>query len=156
MADLSNIGLDPNVEENSGEFTILPDGQYKVVVVNDRIVPTKDGGGKLLEVKIQVVEGPNSGTSLVDRINIVNKSEIAQRIGQGQLKRLCNLTGTPYPPHDTTMMYGKPIMATIKTETFTSNKTGNQLKSNKVSSYNPVTQQHKPQSAQPQTSSSGW
>lgn len=138
MADLTSMGLDPEVEENSGGFEVLPGGKYKMVVVADRVVPTKDNTGKLLEVKLQVVEGQHAGSGMVDRINIINKSPIAQKIGQGQLKRLCNLTGCPYPPSDTTRMYGKPILVTVKIEEFTSNTTGATLKSNKVAGYNPV------------------
>jgi hypothetical protein len=158
MADLSNMGLDPNVEENSGEFTVLPEGKYKCVIIADRITDNQKGTGKLLELKVQVIEGQHTGTVIIDRLNIRNQNEIAQRIGQGTLKRLCGLTGTPYPPTDTTLMYGKPLMATVKIETFTSNRTGNELKSNKISGYNPVQDVPEPKRETPAKASgvSGW
>mgnify|MGYP000845361311 CR=1 FL=1 len=138
MADLSAMGLDPDVEESTGSFQVLPEGTYKVVIVGDRITTTKSGTGKMFEIKLQVIDGQYAGQTVVDRLNIINPNAIAQKIGQGQVRRLCSLTGVPYPCPDSTMMYGKPILATIKVEDFISNKTGNALKSNKVAGYNPV------------------
>jgi len=138
MADLTNVGLDPNVPENSGGFVLIPEGRYRAVIVGDRLVSTKDTTGKILELKVQLVDGQHAGQTVVDRINIINKSAQAQAIGQGQLRRICGLTGCPFPPSDTTMMHGKPIEITVKIESFTSNTTGKMLESNKISGYNPV------------------
>ena len=138
MADLSGANLDPNVEESSGGFTVVPEGKYQVVIVGDRLKDTKAGTGKILELKVQIVEGEHRGTTIVDRLNIVNASSVAQQIGQGQLKRICNLCGVDYPPASTDGLIGKPMLATVKIEEFTSNNTGNLLQSNKISGYNPV------------------
>ena len=138
MADLTGANLDPNVEENSGGFTVVPEGKYQVVIVGDRLKDTKAGTGKILELKVQVIEGEHRGTTIIDRLNIVNASSVAQSIGQGQLKRICNLCGVDYPPSSTDGLIGKPMLATVKIETFTSNNTGNELQSNKISGYNPV------------------
>ena len=138
MADLSNTSLDPNVEENSGGFTVVPEGKYQVVIVGDKLTNTKAGTGKMLELKVQIIDGEHRGTTVIDRLNIVNQSDMAQKIGQGQLKRICNLCGAAYPPSDTTGLIGKPMQATIKVEEFTSNRTGNLLKSNNIAGYNPV------------------
>jgi len=137
MADLSGANLDPNVEETVA-FTVVPEGKYQVVIVGDRLKDTKAGTGKILELKVQVIEGEHRGTTIVDRLNILNKSDVAQKIGQGQLKRLCNLCGVDYPPSSTDGLIGKPMLATVKIETFISNNTGNELQSNKISGYNPV------------------
>ena len=45
MADLTGANLDPNVEENSGGFTVVPDGKYQVVIVGDKLKDTKAGTG---------------------------------------------------------------------------------------------------------------
>jgi len=137
MADLSGANLDPNVEEDSGGFTVVPDGKYQVVIVGDKLKDTKAGTGKLLELKVQIIDGEHRGGTITDRLNILNKSDTAQKIGQGQLKRICNLCGVDYPPSSTDGLIGKPMMATVKTEEFTSDS-GNLLKSNKISGYNPV------------------
>ena len=138
MADLSGANLDPNVKENSGGFTVVPEGKYQVVIVGDKLTPTKSGTGKMLELNVQVIEGEHRGSTITDRLNIVNASSVAQAIGQGQLKRICNLCGVDYPPTSTDGLIGKPMVATVKIETFTSNTSGNELQSNKISGYNPV------------------
>lgn len=138
MADLNGVQLDPNVQESTGGFTLIPAGKYKAVIVGDKITTTKDGFGKMLEMSVQIVEGQYAGEKIVDRINIVNKSAQAQAIGQGQLKRLCTLCGVAYPPKDTTGLIGKPMEITVKHEEFTSNKTGEQLQSHKIASYGPL------------------
>ena len=138
MADLSGANLDPNVEENSGGFTGVPEGKYQVVIVGDQLKDTKAGTGKILELKVQIVDGEHRGVTIVDRLNILNNSDVAQKIGQGQLKRLCNLCGVAYPPSSTDGLIGKPMWATVKTEEFTSKNTGNLLPSNKITGYNPV------------------
>ena len=133
MTDLTGANLDPNVEENSGGFTVVPEGKYQVVIVGDKLTDTKAGTGKILELKVQIIEGEHRGVTVTDRLNIVNKSDIAQKIAQGQLKRICNLCNVPYPPSSTDGLIGKPMLATVKTEEFTSNNTGNLLTSNKIS-----------------------
>ena len=150
MADLSNTSLDPNVEENSGGFTVVPEGKYQVVIVGDKLTDTKAGTGKILELKVQIIEGEHRGVTVTDRLNIVNKSDIAQKIAQGQLKRICNLCGVDYPPSSTDGLIGKPMLATVKTEEFTSKTSGNLLTSNKISGYNPVP------AAAPEGVKTGW
>lgn len=146
MADLTGTNLDPNVEENTGGFTIIPAGKYKAVIIADRLQDTKNGSGKMLELKVQIIEGTHQGETIIDRLNIVNASSVAQAIGQGQLKRICNLCGAPYPPANTNGLIGRPMEITVKVEEFESNKTGEMLQSNKISAYNPVQQVQAPNS----------
>jgi hypothetical protein len=138
MANLSNEGIDGNIPENRGSFVCVPVGIYEAVIVADRLTDTKNGGGKLLEMKNQIIEGPFAGTIIIDRLNIRNSSAQAAAIGQGQLKRICNICGVPFPPADTSMLYGKPMLITVKVEGFKSKTTGKDLESNKISAYDKV------------------
>lgn len=138
MSDLSNLGLDPNVEESGPGYTVIEPGRYKAVITGDKLAPTKDGTGRMLGLKVQIIEGKFAGEVVQDRLNVINKSAQAQAIGQGQLKRICGLCGVPFPPADSTALYGKPLMVQIINEPFTSNKTGEVLLSNKIKNYGPV------------------
>lgn len=155
MADLTGTNLDPNVEESGGGFTVIPAGKYKAVIIADRITDTKNGSGKMLEMKVQIIDGPQKGETLTDRLNIVNASAQAQAIGQGQLKRICGLCGVQYPPTSTEGLIGKPMQITVEIEEFTSNKTGNTLKSNKIKAYNDVNPVADPAPAKP-AAVGGW
>ena len=136
MSDLTQLQIDPNVEETSGAFSIIPAGNYKAVIVADRLVSNKANTGKILEFKVQLTDGPNAGETIVDRLNLSNPSAVAQKIGQGTLKRICSLTGTSFPPNDTTSLYGKPLSVKVDVEEFVSNRSGNTLRSNKITAYN--------------------
>jgi len=138
MADLSGVSLNPDVPE-SGSFTVVPEGNYKAVIAGDKIYPTKDGKGRILELTVQIVEGPHAGTTIVDRLNIINASQQAQNIAQGTLKRICNILSIPFPVQNTSVLFGKPLMVKVVVEKFESNKeVGKMLDSNKIKNYGPV------------------
>jgi len=98
---------------------------------------------------LQIIEGTHQGTIIKDNLNIINPHQVAQRIGQGTLKRICTLCKVQYPPQDTSRLYGCPMAVTVKVETFKSNRTGKDLKSNKIPKYD------KPTSAIPQQNQAG-
>ena len=137
MANLQGINIDANVPE-AGSFTIIPPATYKAVIAGDKITTTKDGRGKMLELTVQIIEGPYTGLTIIDRLNIVNASQQAQNIAQGTLKRICGVLRAPFPPQNTDSLMGKPMLVTVGVEEFTSNKTGNVLKSNKIKNYAPI------------------
>ena len=138
MTNLSALNLDPNVQESDGEFTVLPAGKYKAALVGDELKDNKSGTGKILILKLQIIEGQFASEIVKDNINITNPSAQCAAIGQGTLKRVCNLCNVQYPPQDTTGLMGKPIVITVGVEEFTSNKTGKTLQSNKIKKYEPA------------------
>ena len=133
MADLTNTQIDADVPE-SGSFTCLPEGNYPVVIIHDEIKNTQKGG-KMLEIKLLIFEGKYKGENLTDRLNLINSSSIAQKIGQGTLKKLCRLTGLPFPPKDTEGWKGKPLLVKVGVTEFTSNTSGKSLKGNEIKDY---------------------
>jgi len=136
MSDLSNMGMDPNTEETTGAFHIVPAGRYEMVIVADALTDAKSGNGKVFSFTFQIISGPEKDSTIVVRLNIKNTSEIAERIGQGTLKRLCRLTGVTFPPTNTDQMKGKPIIGTVTVKSFESNKTGDKLESNDIKAFN--------------------
>lgn len=163
MTSLAGIPLQADVQENTGAFVVLPAAKYKACLVADELKDNSQNTGKILKVTLQIMEGQFAGETLTDHINITNPNPKAQAIGQGTLKRICNLCGVPYPPQDTAGLMGKPMGIDVKVEKFTSNTTGKELESNKIRSYGPVpTRQAQTQPAaqtqaqQPMQSASGW
>lgn len=174
MVSFSNIPLQSDVKENDGEFTVLPAGKYKACLVADELKDNKAGTGKILKIKLQILEGQFAQEILEDNINITNPSAQCQAIGQGTLKRICNVCGVQYPPQDTNGLMGKPMVITVGVEEFTSNTSGNKLKSNKIKKYDhptaatgpapvsgPTEQQAQPQPMQAQgapqpQAAAGW
>ena len=72
MTSLAGVNLDPNVQENNGEFTVLPAGKYKACIVNDELKDNRAGTGKVLTLKVQIMEGQFAQEILTDYINISN------------------------------------------------------------------------------------
>ena len=135
MANLTGLNIDPEVQESDGVFEVLPGGKYKVAMVGDELKDNKAGTGKILVIRLQVIEGQYAQEIIKDNINITNPSAVCTAIGQGTLKRICNLCSVQFPPTETTGLMGKPMVITVGVEDFKSNTTGNTLKSNKVKKY---------------------
>ena len=161
MSNLNGLNLDPNVAESDGGFTVLPAGKYKSVIVADELKDTKANNGKRLVLKLQIIEGQYAQEIVEDGLNIINQSSVAQAIGQGVLKRICNLCSVPFPPTETAGLYGKPMVISVGVKNFTSNTSGKELQSNEVKKYEPADTpipQAQPQvatQAQPQVATAG-
>ena len=155
MANLSGLGIDPDVKESTGEFIILPEGKYKAVILTDELASNKADDGKLLILKVQIIDGKFTGHEILDRLNIINKSQVAQSIAQGTLKRICAVCKVPFPPSDTKKLYGVPMIITVGVEEFESNKSGKMLKSNKIKAYAPV-ETAQPTTAPPAVTEDVW
>lgn len=150
MANLTGLDIDPEVKETNGAFVLLPEGNYKMIISGDELKDTSKGG-KMLVIELQVIEGEYAGEVVRDRLNIVNASEVAQKIGQGTLKKICSLCAVPFPPKDTAKLYGKPMMVKIGVSEFESNKeAGKMLQSNDVKGYNEA------KKAAPAATTNGW
>jgi hypothetical protein len=156
MANLAGLPIDKDVKENLGKFVVVEPGKYRVVVISDELKDTKAGTGKLLELKLQIITGPNKGTELTDRLNIVNPSSVTQGIGQGTLKRICSITGVPFPPADTRKCYGIPMIVDVVVEEFQSNTTGDMIPSNKIRSYAPDMPDAAPEAPTEKKAAGSW
>ena len=161
MANFNGLQLDANVEENLGSATVVPAGKYKIVLTGDEIVDNSKKTGKILKLKLQIIEGQFAQETLKDSLNIVNPHKISQAIGQGTLKRICNLCNIVYPPRDTTGLMGKPMVVKVIVDKFKSDQ-GNEIQTNKIKAYESADteiseNQSQPQEpAQTQTPANSW
>ena len=133
MSNLEPLNFDPSTVEDLGDgFKVVPPGIYDVVIVESDVKPTRSGG-KMLELKYQVVAGPNTGDFLTDRLNIDNASETAKRIGLSQLKNVCDAICFAGMLKDSNQLHGKVFSVKVVVEKFESNKeAGKMLESNKI------------------------
>jgi hypothetical protein len=133
MADLTPLNYDPSQVEDLGDgFKVVPPGTYNVVIVESDVANTKNGG-KMLVLKYQIVDGQYVGDTVLDRINIVNSSDTAQKIGLSQLKNICDAIGHKGQLSNSDLLHGKPMAIKVAIEKFESNKeAGKMLDSNRV------------------------
>jgi len=134
MADLTPLNYNPdNVEDMGDGLKVVPPGIYNVVIVESDIKDNKNKTGKLLEFKYQIMDGQHVGDTLTDRINLTNPNETCQKIGQSELKHICEAVGHKGQLTDSTQLHGKPLAVKVVIEKFKSNKDPNkELESNKV------------------------
>lgn len=111
MGNLS--GFDARqVEPNTG-FDPLPEGKYEAAIIESAMKPTKNGDGKLLELKMQVASGQYKGRYLFDRLNLVNKNQQAVEIAKASLSSICRAVGV-LTPNDSSELHGKKFIVKVK------------------------------------------
>lgn len=85
----------PNVDWNQEEvgdgrsFETLPKGRYPCQIEGIESKETKSRDGSYYETTFIIAKGEYKGRKLWDRLNVHNKSEVAQQIGREKFKSLC-------------------------------------------------------------------
>ena len=110
MASFGNYDL-ANVKQN--EFEVIPAGDYPAIITECVEKPTKDGGGKCLHLKVQIVSGKYQNKTILNFVNTVNKSATAQQIGRSQLKSICVALNNPNPK-DSDELLNKKLTISVK------------------------------------------
>jgi hypothetical protein len=129
MADLG--GFDASQVKES-EFEALPAGEYRAVISDSERKKTKDGESELLQVKLQIIEGPFKNRTIIDRFNLWNKNPAATTIAQQQFKKVCEAVNIPKPP-DSSSLHMKPLMIKLAVKEY------NGSNQNEVKGYKAVT-----------------
>ena len=129
MADLG--GFDASQVKDS-EFEALPAGEYRAVISDSERKKTKDGESELLQVKLQIIEGPFKNRTVIDRFNLWNKNPEATKIAQQQFKKVCEAVNIPKPP-DSSALHMKPLMVKLAVKEYNGNN------QNEVKGYKPAT-----------------
>ena len=94
-------------------FNAIPAGKYLACIVESEEKDTKDGKGKYLQFKIQVIHGPSKGSHLWARLNIKNKSEVAVQMARAELSAICRATGK-MKPLDSVELHNLPMVVDVK------------------------------------------
>jgi len=99
------------VDPSTG-FDVLPPGEYTVSIVESEIKETKEGTGKYLELKFQVLEGDFKNRYLWDRLNIQNPNPKTQQIAQANLSAICRAINV-MEPKDSSELHSKPLTVKV-------------------------------------------
>ncbi|MCL2622940.1 MAG: DUF669 domain-containing protein [Planctomycetaceae bacterium] len=111
------LGFNPQqtegIEELGERREPVPEGTYKVVAAKAERQHTKEKKGWFWYFLFVIIGGEYDGKTLEHRFNIVNPSDDAQRIGQGQMKRFLEAIKVLEPENEEAM-YDIPFMVTVK------------------------------------------
>jgi len=136
MADLS--GFDATKVPES-EFEAIPAGEYRAVLIESNKKPTKAGNGFLLEVKLQILDGPYKNRTLFDRFNLWNASQQAKEIAAQQFAKVCKAVNVP-TPKDSSELHMKPLLVKVAVTQYEGNDR-NEIKNYKAALQATSTQQ---------------
>lgn len=85
-----------------------PAGWYNGILTASDSKPTKDGSGWFIELQLQHTDGPYSGTTETDRLNLGNTNADAVRIARGTLSAICHAVGVLLPGN-TSALHNRPL-----------------------------------------------
>lgn len=91
------LDLDLSGVKTLSSKTVVPTGNYPLEIVGCEVKETKSGGGYYLQTDYKVLDGEHKGSVLVDRHNIKNENEDAQRIGLATIKTILTVGGHKNP-----------------------------------------------------------
>lgn len=105
---MSAINFDANQVKPDAGLSPVPRGNYKVMIVDSELKPTKNGAGEIIKLSLQIIEGAFQGKTILTNINWKNKNATAQNIGHAQLSAICHATGMLIP-QDTVQLHNLPM-----------------------------------------------
>lgn len=89
----TTIRADELPESTGGDFPPIPAGEYTVSIAAADLTPTKDGTGRYINLKLNVIAPTHQGRVLFSKLNIRNQSAKAEEIGLQQLGAVMRAIG---------------------------------------------------------------
>jgi hypothetical protein len=132
--------FDANTVQPGGAFEVIPAGEYRVMI-SDSVMEQSKAGGQFLKLTIQVIDGPQAGATLFDRLNLVNANPKAVEIAQRTLSAICHAVGV-LQVQDSAQLHNRPLIARVayKEGGEPDGKGGVYGPSNEIKQYKPITQ----------------
>lgn len=110
MANLN--GFDANAVEPNVGFDPIPAGKYLAVITSSEMKTTKAGNGEYLELVLEVIEGPQKGRKLWDRLTLKHPNDLTVQIAKGTLSSICRAVGV-LKPSDSLELHNLPLVVSV-------------------------------------------
>lgn len=115
MANLGGMFDPSTVPEGDNNFEVFPAGWYEMQIIESDVKKTKDETGKYVALSWEILGPSYAGRRVFSNVNIINKSQQAQEIGQRQLANVCAATGVG-AIEDTEELHYKPCLGLVAIE----------------------------------------
>ena len=112
---MAQIAFDASSVEPAVPLDLLPPGKYRAQIVQSEMQATKQGDGQMLCLEFDILDGPQHGRKLWDRLNLVNRSQQTVEIAQRQLSAICHAVDR-IQVTDSEQLHFKPMMLTVTVE----------------------------------------
>jgi len=91
----------------------LPVGKHPVVIIDSEVKPTTDNQSGLLELTLQIIDGPSKGMTGAYRLNLYNtKSQQAVEIAHKQFSAVCYVIGV-FNVKDSQQLHNIPFIVEV-------------------------------------------
>ena len=110
MASLNGTFDATNVEPATSR-EIVPPGKYVAQIVSSEMKDTSTGG-QMLELTLEIQDGPHARRKLWDNLNLVNANPKATEIAQRTLSAICHAIGR-MQVNDSEELHFRPLMITV-------------------------------------------
>lgn len=110
MAALNGTFDASNVEPAQAR-DIVPPGKYVAQIIASEMKDTA-AGGQMLELTLEIQDGPHARRKLWDNLNLVNSSQKAVEIAQRTLSAICHATGR-MQVNDSEELHFRPLLITV-------------------------------------------
>src|SRR5262245_58564040 len=108
--------FNPETEEGTRPFELLPKGKYAAEVVDAAIVDTKNGRGQMLKLTWVISGGEYDDRRVFQQIIVQHESEDAMNFGRRKIKDLCDACGIRERVSDVEVFLHKPCEITVGIE----------------------------------------
>lgn len=131
MASFGNVKVD--YREVISDLEVVPAGYYQAVVIEsggrpdnertcpDGLVATKNGKGRYLPFRFEIIEGEMKGRQLTHCFNMENVNPLTVQIAQKSMRELLNAIGwdfvaKPFGPDETNEVHMIPLTIQVAVE----------------------------------------
>lgn len=107
---------DPAVAGGSSNNVLIPEGNYKAIIISSTMKNTNDNTGQFLALEVAIVDGDYRDTIFTERLNLINNSPKAVEIAYKTLARISEALGIAETPSDSNQLHNQPLLIEVKTK----------------------------------------
>ena len=105
---MSQLNFDASQVDPQQSFDPIPAAWYKTMIVASEMKPTKDQQGAYLQLQLKVIDGEYTNRVVFARLNVQNRSQVAQEIAYKQLSAICHAVNV-IQVQDSQQLHGIPF-----------------------------------------------
>jgi hypothetical protein len=135
MSDFLDDPFEPEKEEGSQPFQLIPTGRHKAEIVKASAAPTKNGRGKGVTLTWLITEGEFENRTIVQLILLEHENAEAMKIGRQKLKDVVTAIGITEAFSDLKLLLNRPCMISVR---ITQDKNGQYPDKNEIGRVSPI------------------
>jgi len=102
----------PELAPAPSKYAPIPAGDYKAMITESEMKPTRAGTGQYLQLVWEITEGQHTDRKIWDRLNLVNPNPTAVDIAKRDLASIMRAVGLD-KIDDTEQLHYKEVMITV-------------------------------------------